>query len=75
MPRDDSDDRIAVLYRMVMPDHTCPSGLRSKALLERSGYTVDDRHLTSRPEVDAFKAEHSVNTTPQQHANVGTYII
>ncbi|MEM9344876.1 MAG: MauE/DoxX family redox-associated membrane protein [Pseudomonadota bacterium] len=65
MPRDNSDERTAVLYRMVMPDHTCPSGLRSKDLLERNGYTVDDRHLTSRAEVDAFKAEHSVETTPQ----------
>ena len=30
----------AVLYRMVMPDHTCPYGLKAKDLLKRSGYEV-----------------------------------
>ena len=57
--------RKATLYRMVMPSHTCPYGLKAKDLLRRSGYTVDDRHLTSRSETDAFKAEHHVETTPQ----------
>ena len=57
--------RTATLYRMVMPRHTCPYGLKAKALLERKGYTVDDRWLTTREETDAFKAEHGVKTTPQ----------
>jgi len=57
--------RQATLYRMVMPDHTCPYGLRAKYLLERKGFTVDDRWLTTREAVDAFKAEHGVKTTPQ----------
>ena len=57
--------RQATLYRMVMPGHTCPYGLKAKYLLERKGYTVDDRWLTTREEVDAFKAEHDVKTTPQ----------
>jgi glutaredoxin len=57
--------RKAILYRMVMPSHTCPYGLKAKDLLRRSGYEVDDRHLTSRAETDAFKAEHDVVTTPQ----------
>jgi len=57
--------RKAILYRMVMPGHTCPYGLKAKDLLRRSGYEVDDRHLTSRAETDAFKAEHDVATTPQ----------
>lgn len=57
--------RTAILYRMVMKDHLCPYGLLSKDLLERQSYSVDDRHLTSREEVDAFKAEYSVETTPQ----------
>lgn len=57
--------KTATLYRMVMADHMCPYGLKSKDLLERQGYTVDDHHLTSRDEVDAFKAEHDVKTTPQ----------
>ena len=55
----------AVLYRMVMPEHVCPWGLKSKDLLERSGFAVEDRHLTTRAETDAFKAEHGVPTTPQ----------
>ena len=55
----------AVLHRMVMPDHTCPYGLKAKDLLERSGYEVEDNHLTTREQTDAFKAEHGVQTTPQ----------
>ena len=55
----------AVLYRMVMPQHACPYGLKAKHLLERRGYTVDDRWLRTREETEAFKAEHGVRTTPQ----------
>ena len=57
--------RQATLHRMVMPDHTCPYGLKSKHLLESRGFIVDDRWLTTREEVDAFKAAHGVKTTPQ----------
>jgi glutaredoxin len=57
--------RNATLYRMVMPAHTCPFGLKSLHLLRSRGYTVDDRWLTSRDQVDAFKAQHGVATTPQ----------
>jgi glutaredoxin len=60
-----ADARIVALYRMVMPDHICPYGLKAKHLLERKGYTVDDHWLTTRSETDAFKAEHGVKTTPQ----------
>lgn len=55
----------AVLYRMVMEKHVCPYGVKAKYLLERQGFEVEDRWLTTRPEVDAFKAEHNVPTTPQ----------
>jgi glutaredoxin len=55
----------AVIHRMVMPSHTCPYGLKALHLLKRAGYEVEDRHLTTREETDAFKAEHSVATTPQ----------
>lgn len=55
----------ALLYRMVMPNHTCPYGLKAKDLLKRSGYEVDDHHLSRREQTDAFKAEHGVQTTPQ----------
>lgn len=55
----------AVLYRMVMPDHVCPYGLKARYLLRRAGYAVEDHHLTTRAETDAFKAQHGVATTPQ----------
>jgi glutaredoxin len=61
---------------MVMEHHTCPYGLKAKDLLQRQGYTVDDRWLTTRDETDAFKAEHGVRTTPQTFINgsrVGGY--
>ncbi len=57
--------RQAILYRMVMPEHVCPWGLKAKDLLRRQGYQVDDRWLRTREETDAFKAEHGVKTTPQ----------
>ncbi|SVD86221.1 uncharacterized protein METZ01_LOCUS439075, partial [marine metagenome] len=40
----------AVLYRMVTSEHICPFGLKSKDLLERKGYDVEDHHLSSRSE-------------------------
>jgi glutaredoxin 3 len=58
-------DKNAILYRMVLPDHTCPFGVRAKQMLEGAGFEVDDRVLSSREEVDAFKNEHGVATTPQ----------
>lgn len=61
----DDPGKQASLYRMIMPDHVCPYGLKTKALLERKGYIVDDHWLKSRDETDAFKAEHGVDTTPQ----------
>ena len=57
--------KTARLYRMVMPGHTCPYGLKSKWQLERHGYEVDDHWLRTKAETDAFKAEHEVKTTPQ----------
>lgn len=57
--------RKAILYRMVMPEHVCPWGLKAKDLLRRSGYEVEDHHLTTRAETDAFKAKHNVASTPQ----------
>jgi len=60
-----ADPRRATLYRMVMDKHVCPYGLKAKDLLQRQGYTVDDRWLTTRKETDAFKVENGVKTTPQ----------
>jgi glutaredoxin len=55
----------AVVHRMVMPSHTCPYGLKAVDLLKRSGYEVEDHHLTTRAQTDAFKAQVGVATTPQ----------
>jgi glutaredoxin 3 len=60
-----SEERIATLYRMVLPDHVCPFGLRAKAMLEENGFVVEDRILSSRDAVDAFETEQDVQTTPQ----------
>lgn len=57
--------KTAIIYRMVMPDHTCPYGLKALDLLKRRGFSVEDRWLTTREETDAFKAKHNVQTTPQ----------
>ena len=59
-----ANGRTATLHRMVLPDHTCPYGVRAKAMLEEAGFEVDDRILASREEVDAFMAEQGVDTTP-----------
>lgn len=55
----------ATLYRMVTDEHTCPYGLKSKWILEREGFDVDDRPLRTREETDAFKRAQGVETTPQ----------
>lgn len=60
-----AQDRTAILVRMVLSDHTCPFGVRAKQLLETHGFAVDDRILGTRDEVEAFKKEHEVSTTPQ----------
>ncbi|MGY0587649.1 MAG: MauE/DoxX family redox-associated membrane protein [Paraglaciecola chathamensis] len=57
--------KTAKLYRMHTNDHICPYGLRSKDLLERKGFEVEDHKLTSRDETDEFKKKHNVKTTPQ----------
>ena len=60
-----NQEKKAVLYRMVMDKHVCPYGLKTKDLLLREGYEVEDNWLTSRSETDDFKAKHDVSTTPQ----------
>jgi len=57
--------KTARLYRMVMPEHVCPYGVKARWLLEKQGYIVDDRWLTTREQTDAFKQLHKVKTTPQ----------
>ena len=60
-----TEARSATVFRMVTDQHVCPYGLKARDLLEREGFTVDDRWLRTREETDAFKAEHGVRTTPQ----------
>lgn len=55
----------AELHRMVTSEHVCPFGLKSRDLLQREGFDVDDHKLRSRAETDAFMEQHGVDTTPQ----------
>lgn len=57
--------KTASLYRMAMPGHLCPFGLKSLSLLRRKGYEVEDTTFDTRDEVDAFMEAHGVETTPQ----------
>lgn len=59
-----ADAKTAILYRMVLPGHVCPYGVRAKGLLEENGFAVDDRLLRSREEVEAFMSERGLQTTP-----------
>jgi hypothetical protein len=53
---------------MVMPNHVCPWGLKTKWLLGREGYDVDDHWLKTRDETEAFKSDLGVETTPASAA-------
>ena len=55
----------ATLCRMVLPDHECPFGRRAKEMLEAAGYEVDEHLLVTREEVDAYKEQEGISTTPQ----------
>ena len=57
--------RTATLYRMKLPTHECPFGLIAKRMLEDAGLHFEEHLLATRAEVEAFKAEHQVATTPQ----------
>lgn len=53
------------LYRMDLPDHSCPWGLRAMRLLQEHHIPFEDHALRSDADVAAFKAAHGVATTPQ----------
>ncbi len=59
-----AEQRTATLTRMVLPDHECPFGVRAKAMLEQAGFTIDEHILSTREDVDAFKTERGLATTP-----------
>jgi len=53
------------IYRMSTPGHECPWGIRAINLLNEQGIAFEDIKLRSREEVDRFKAQYGVATTPQ----------
>ena len=57
--------RSAILYRMVLPEHTCPYGVRARELLDEAGFEVEEHLLTTREQVDETKERLGVSTTPQ----------
>lgn len=54
---------------METAEHICPSGLKARALLKKSGIAFTDHVLQTRAETDRFKADHAVDTTPQVFVN------
>jgi glutaredoxin len=62
-------EKLAVLYRQVMQSHVCPYGLKTRYLLRRAGYQVDDHWLTSRQETTEFEEREGVDSTPQVWIN------
>ena len=53
------------IYRMSMPEHECPWGLKAIDLLNSHNIDFEDHRLISQDEVDAFKRKFDVATTPQ----------
>jgi glutaredoxin len=53
------------VYRMSLPDHECPWGIRAVNLLTERGIPFEDIKLRSQDAVDSFKAKYAVTTTPQ----------
>ena len=53
------------LYRMELPDHACPWGLKAIRLLQEQHIPFEDHPLRTQAEVDAFKEAQAVATTPQ----------
>lgn len=55
----------ASIFRMVTPKHLCPWGVKTKDLLKRKGFEIEDHHLTSRKANEQYKREHGYDETPQ----------
>ena len=58
-------EKKATLYRSETSQHICPFGLRAKDLLKRNGYSIADKPLRSRQEIDEVKSNLGAKTTPQ----------
>lgn len=61
----ENKEKTAILYRMVTEDHICPFGLKSRDLLKRRGFKVEDHQFETKQEADDFRKKHNVDTTPQ----------
>lgn len=55
----------ATIYRMVSPDHLCPWGVKTRDLLNRRGFEIEDHHLESSEAAEEYKKEHGFDETPQ----------
>ena len=63
-------------HRMVTDGHICPYGLKSRDLLKRQGFEVEDHRFETKEEAKEFREKHGVKTTPQTFINderVGGY--
>ena len=60
--------KTAALYRMVMDQHLCPYGLKSKWLLERQGFDVEDHHL-----IGGYEALRERLTSYEKSSDKKTY--
>jgi glutaredoxin len=70
------DPPTAVIYRLVTDNHICPFGIKSKDLLLRKGFHVEDHQLLTPEQAEGFKEHCHVETTPQTFINgerVGGY--
>ena len=56
--------RTATLYRMKLEDHECPYGLLALRMLDDAGFAVDEHLLTTREQVEDFKAKEKIERTP-----------
>ncbi|KAI9129949.1 glutaredoxin [Acaryochloris sp. CCMEE 5410] len=65
MPNQTATQEPVKVYRMSLPEHECPWGLKMINLLNEQGIEFEDHKLTSKEEVETFKAKHNVPTTPQ----------
>lgn len=52
---------------MALTHRTCAFGVQAKQMLEAAGFEADDRILSSRPQVERFKTEQELETTPQSY--------
>ena len=60
-----NEKKRAILYRMVLPNHECPFGVRARQMLEEAGFDIEEHLLETREDVDAYMEGEGVARTPQ----------